>query len=115
MSDSEYTLTLADVAEMTGRHERTIRRWTLDGRGDRGLLPAVDTLDGLRFRAVDVEAYLRPRSAVERLKATSTKPLENAVARIVADAPRLTGTQRAALAGILGVGAVSVASRAEVA
>ena len=71
------------------------------------------TLDGLRFRAVNVEAYLR-LLAVERPKATSTKPLENAV-RIVADAPRLTGTQRAALAGILGVGAVSVASRAEVA
>lgn len=56
-----HDLALEDVAALTGKAERTVRRWTEVGRRDRGLLRAVHTVNGLRFRAQDVEDYLRPR------------------------------------------------------
>lgn len=54
-----HTLSLADVAAITGKDQRTIRRWTTHGREDRGLLQAMKTLQGLRFSRADVDAFTR--------------------------------------------------------
>lgn len=64
--NDNYPLTLPDVAAIADRDERTIRRWTEVGRGDRGRLPAVHGLNGLRFKLEDVDEYLRPRPVTPR-------------------------------------------------
>lgn len=64
--NDNYSLTLSDVAAIADRDERTVRRWTEVGRGDRGRLPAVHALNGLRFKPEDVDEYLRPRPVAPR-------------------------------------------------
>lgn len=61
LATDEFDLSLADLAALTNKSERTVRRWTEIGREDRGILAAAHTVHGLRFRSQDVEAYLRPR------------------------------------------------------
>lgn len=94
-------LTLADVASLASKSERTVRRWTLTGLGSRGVLPAVETVNGLRFRASDVADYLRALPVKPQATATTTDT-DLAVARVVAAAPRLSDQQREQLATILG-------------
>lgn len=97
----QYELTLADVASLAAKSERTVRRWAATGLHGRGVLPAVETVNGLRFRASDVREYLRARP-VEPQEAAATSKTSSAVARVVAAAPRLTDEQREQLAAILG-------------
>lgn len=97
----QYELTLADVASLAAKSERTVRRWAATGLHGRGVLPAVETVSGLRFRASDVREYLRARP-VEPAKETADTTVYAAVARVVAAAPRLTDEQREQLATIFG-------------
>lgn len=102
----EYTLTLAEVAKIVGKSERTVRRWTEVGRENRGLLDAAHTINGLCFRAEDVEAYLRPRPIV-RNRASREVNIEAAVAAGRAAGERLAETpltpaQRALLESVRG-------------
>ena len=97
----EYPLSLADVAELVSKSERTVRRWTEVGRENRGLLNAAQTLNGLHFRVEDVEAYMRPRP-VDRRRATN---VDAAVAAGKAAGERLaqtplTPSQRALLESV---------------
>lgn len=96
----EAELTLADIAALVAKSERTVRRWAETGLHGRGVLPAVDTIDGLRFNAGVVREYLRPRPAKQRMAMVAIET-NAAVARVVAAAPRLTSEQREQLAAIL--------------
>lgn len=105
--------TCADVARPSDKSERTIERWARRGLRGRGVLPAVETVHGLRFDQDEVERFLAPRpaesteaataqfeDAVERL--VRVAQLDEAIARVVAAAPPLTPEQRERLAAILG-------------
>lgn len=96
-----HELTLTDVAALAAKSERTVRRWVEIGLHGRGVLPAVETINGLRFRASDVKEYIRARP-VEPAKDVADTTVYAAVARVVAAAPRLTDEQREQLAAIFG-------------
>lgn len=108
-----HQLTCADVARLSEKSERTIERWARRGLRGRGVLPAVETVHGLRFNQDEVERFLAPRpadsteaaaaqleDAVERL--VRVAQLDEAIARVVAAAPPLSPEQREQLAAILG-------------
>lgn len=101
--ESSYDLTLAEVAALTDRTSRTVRRWVEVGLKGRGVLPAIKTINGIRFRAEDVEAFLQPER-VQSLPATEPTRTDEIISRIVQRAPELVDGQRERLAAILGGG-----------
>lgn len=56
----EYDLSLAEAAALVSWDEAAITRWTQTATDGFGLLPALRTPDGLRFRTTELLAYCMP-------------------------------------------------------
>lgn len=81
----------------------TLRSWIAAGR-----LPAVRTGRRIKIRLEDLEAFARPAVVHHsEAKPAPETELNFAIARIVANAPRLTQRQREQLATIIGGGEVA--------
>lgn len=104
----EFDLSLEDAARLSGRCERTLRRWVAVGRRDRGALAAVHTVFGIRIRKRDLLEYLQPiavgglQPSRESQHARDDDALDRAVERVLASAPALSQEQRRQLGRILG-------------